>query len=163
MKTWVLAILALVLVAAWYVFRPEGFFINRYVNESFPSLDASTPAQAIETGTFHSVLHPTQGMATIYSLGGGRRILRFTHFSTANGPNVHVYMIAADDAKDNATVKHTTFIDLGSIKGNIGNQNYNLGPDVDLSKYHAVLLWCKRFRVNFGAAPLTPESALSHK
>jgi hypothetical protein len=52
---------------------------------------------------------------------------------------------------------------LGVIKGNIGDQNYILGPDVDLSKYRAVSVWCKRFSVNFGAARLTPDQAVSQK
>ena len=37
------------------------------------------------------------------------------------------------------------------------------GPDVDLSKYRTVSVWCKRFSVNFGAAPLTPDHTLSRK
>jgi Electron transfer DM13 len=75
----------------------------------------------------------------------------------------NVYMVAADDAKDNASVERAGFIDLGSIKGNIGDQNYALGPDVELSKYRAVSVWCKRFSVNFGAAPLVENQAVSQK
>jgi hypothetical protein len=108
-------------------------------------------------------LHPTFGNATIYRLADGTRILRFTNFKTSNGPDVHVYMVAAGDAKDNATVLRAGFIDLGTIKGNVGDQNYTLRPDVDLSKYRAVSIWCKRFSVNFGAAPLTPEQAVSQR
>jgi hypothetical protein len=96
-------------------------------------------------------------------MGDGTRVLRFTNFSTSNGPDVHVYMVAADDAKDAASVLRAGFIDLGSIKGNIGDQNYTLGPDVDLSKYRAVSVWCKRFSVNFGTAPLMPSQAVSEK
>ena len=87
-------------------------------------------------------------------------MLRFTNFRTSNGPNVHVYLVAADDAKDNETVQRAGFIDLGPIKGNIGDQNYALASDVDLSKYRAVSIWCQRFSVNFGAAPLKPDQAV---
>jgi len=90
-------------------------------------------------------------------LADGTRVLRFTDFKTSNGPDVHVYLVAADDATDNESVTKAGFIDLGSIKGNIGDQNYTLGPDVDLSKYRAVSVWCKRFSVNFGAAPLSTD------
>jgi hypothetical protein len=68
-------------------------------------------------------------------------------------------MIAADDAKDSATVEKAGFVDLGVIKGNIGDQNYTLGSDLDLTKYRAVSIWCKRFSVNFGAAALRPTEA----
>jgi Electron transfer DM13 len=71
--------------------------------------------------------------------------------------DVHVYLVAADDATDNKSVMNARFIDLGSIKGNIGDQNYTLGSDVDLSKYRAVSVWCKRFSVNFGAAALSKD------
>lgn len=106
-------------------------------------------------------MHPTVGTATVYRFENGDRILRFTNFTTSNGPDVHVYLVAAVDAKDCATVEHADFIDLGRIKGNIGDQNYTLGRDLDLSKYQTVSIWCKRFAVNFGAAPLKTGKATS--
>ena len=72
-------------------------------------------------------------------------------------------MYELDDARDNASVERAGFIDLGSIKGNVGDQNYTLSPDVDLSKYRAVSVWCKRFSVNFGTAPLMPDRTMSPK
>ena len=92
-------------------------------------------------------------------MGDGTRVLRLTSFSTSNGPDVRVYMVAADDAKDVATVQQAGFIDLGVLKGNIGDQNYSLSSDLDLAKYRAVSIWCKRFSVNFGAAALRPTEA----
>jgi len=162
MKRWkiVVPVVVIVLFVAWYAFRPERLLINRRVQEKFPAAEnSSSNVQALESGSFHSILHPTQGTATIYRVGDGSRVLRFTNFSTSNGPDVHIYMVAADDANDAATVLHAGFIDLGSIKGNVGDQNYALGSDVDLSKYRAVSVWCKRFSVNFGTAPLRSDHA----
>jgi hypothetical protein len=153
----VLAVLAIALFAAWYAFQPERLVFNHRVNEGFPAGGGPSSAQVLESGTFYSVVHPTAGTATIYRLGNGDRILRFTSFSTSNGPNVHVYLVAADDAKDSGTVQSAASIDLGTIKGNIGDQNYPLGTDLDLSKYRTVSIWCKRFAVNFGAAPLRAD------
>jgi len=124
------------------------------VNEAMPNAQSSSSSQPLVSGQFYSILHPTAGTATIYQLGDGSRVLRFTNFSTSNGPDVHVYMVASDDAKDVATVQQAGFIDLGVIKGNLGDQNYTLGNDFDLAKYRAVSIWCKRFSVNFGAAAL---------
>jgi hypothetical protein len=121
------------------------------------------PDQALASGTFHSILHPTSGTATIYRAGDGNRVLRLTDFKTSNGPDVHVYMVAADDANDSTTVERAGFIDLGSMKGNLGDQNYAVGPDVDLTKYRAVSIWCKRFSVNFGTAPLVANQTISQK
>jgi hypothetical protein len=150
---------AVVILAAWYAFRPERLVVNRQVDEAMPATQASSQAQLLESGHFYSILHPTQGVATIYELGDGSRILRLTNFTTSNGPDVHVYMVASDDAKDAAIVQQAGFIDLGVLKGNIGDQNYQLVSDVDLSKYRAISIWCKRFSVNFGAAPLKPTAS----
>ena len=87
--------------------------------------------------------------------------LRLTNFETSNGPDVHVYLVAAEDAKDDATVKNAGFIDVASLKGNIGDQNYDLPANADLTKYRAVTIWCKRFSVNFGTAPLMNDSMQS--
>jgi hypothetical protein len=162
MKKWMkiaIPLVALVVLVAWYAFRPERLVVNRQVDEAMPSAQSGTPAQLLESGHFYSILHPTQGVATIYQLSDGGRILRLTNFTTSNGPDVHVYMVAAEDAKDAASVQQAGFIDLGVLKGNIGDQNYQLVSDVDLSKYRAVSIWCKRFSVNFGAAALKPTAA----
>jgi predicted alpha/beta hydrolase len=159
MKNWMkvaIPIVVVLVLVAWYVFRPERLVVNRYVDEAMPTTQSASSAQPLESGRFYSVLHPTEGTATIYQMGDGTRVLRFTSFRTSNGPDVHVYMVAANDAKDVATVEKAGFVDLGVIKGNIGDQNYSLGSDLDLGKYRAVSIWCKRFSVNFGAAALRP-------
>jgi hypothetical protein len=165
MKKWklVIPIAAVLAFLAWYAFRPERLVVNRRVDEAMPAAQESSSPQPLVSGQFYSILHPTAGAATIYRMGDGSRVLRFTGFSTSNGPDVHVYMVASDDAKDSASVLRSGFIDLGTIKGNIGDQNYTLTPAVDLSKYRAVSVWCKRFSVNFGAARLMPDQAVSEK
>src|SRR6202030_1908525 len=166
MKKWaklLIPVAVVVSLVACYAFRPERLVVNRRVNEALPTGQDGLSAQPLESGRFYSILHPTEGTATIFQMGDGTRILRLTSFSTSNGPDVHVYMVAADDAKDVATVQRAGFIDLGVLKGNIGDQNYSLGSDLDLAKYRAVSIWCKRFSVNFGAAALRPtETSLNH-
>ena len=149
-------IAAVVVLVAWYAFRPERLVINRHVDEAMPSAQGGSSLEPIVSGHFYAIAHPTKGTATIYRTGDGTRVLRLTSFHTSNGPDVHVYMVAADDAKDAAIVQQAGFIDLGVLKGNIGDQNYTLGSDLDLAKYRAVSIWCKRFSKNFGAAALRP-------
>jgi hypothetical protein len=165
MKTWTkvaIPVAVVVVLAGWYAFRPERLVVNRQVEEALPAAPG-TSAQPLESGRFYSILHPTEGTATIYQMGDGTRVLRFTSFHTSNGPDVHVYMVAADDAKDAGTVEKAGFVDLGVIKGNIGDQNYTLGSDLDLAKYRAVSIWCKRFSVNFGAAALRPTETSQNR
>lgn len=110
----------------------------------------------VATGTFHGAAHSTSGRATVYSEDNGATTLRLTHFKTSNGPNLHVLLIAATDAQDNDDFlkKGVERIDLGELKGNEGDQNYTVPAGTDLDKYRAVSIFCERFNVNFGAAPL---------
>jgi len=162
MKKWIRVAIPVAAVAAfvaWYAFRPERLVVNRRVAEALPTAQSGSLPQPLVSGQFYSIFHPTAGSATIYQMGDGTHLLRLTSFSTSNGPDVHVYMVAADDAKDVARVQQAGFVDLGVIKGNVGDQNYTLGSDLDLAKYRAVSIWCKRFNVNFGAAALRPTEA----
>jgi Electron transfer DM13 len=146
---------------AWYLFRPELLFVKKQVNEGFPSasmasaLENATPP--VLSGRFHSVAHETMGSAAIHELANGTRVLRLTGFQTSNGPDVHVYLVAAADAADADTVKKAGFIDLGSLKGTEGDQNYDVPAGVDLDKYRSATIWCARFGVNFATAPLVPS------
>lgn len=156
-KRIVLILAGVVLVAGlWSLFRPEKLFINKTVSEAMPAAAAASPSApaALVAGRFHSGAHETAGTATVYQTEPGKRLLRLTNFKTSNGPDVHVYLVAANDAADNDTVKKAGYLDLGSIKGNEGDQNYDLPSEADLAKYHAVTIWCARFNVNFGTAPL---------
>src|ERR671933_506343 len=116
---------------------------------------ASAAPKAIASGRFHSNAHETKGVATIYRLPDGKQVLRPTEFETSNGPDVHVYLVAAGDVNDKATVKRAGFVEVGALKGNRGDQNYDVPAGVDLTKYRTVTIWCRRFSVNFGSAPLT--------
>ena len=148
-----LLVLVVLGLGGWYLFRPERLFINQRVNEQFPT--ASAASNQLASGQFHSGAHETKGNAAVFQLADGKKMLRLTNFATSNGPDVHIYLVAAQDAKDNDTVKQAGFVDLGSLKGNIGDQNYDLPANADLVKYRAVTIWCKRFSVNFGTAPLS--------
>ncbi len=158
--------------ALWYLFRPEALVINKTVSESFPAAEhamssmtkapsamaAHEPVKVV-SGRFHSNAHKTDGLATIYRFSDGRRVLRLTEFATSNGPDVRVYLVAAGDAQDEAAANQTGVVDLGALKGNIGDQNYDVPVDLDLTKYRAVSIWCRRFSVNFGAAPLVEQTS----
>jgi hypothetical protein len=150
----------IVAVAGWYAFRPERLFINQRVSEQFPTVSAaSAQPLALASGQFHGVAHETKGSATVYQLPDGKKALRLTNFETSNGPDVVVYLIAAGDAGDADAVKNASPVLLGSLKGNVGDQNYDLPADVDLTKYKAVTIWCRRFGVNFGTAPLARQQS----
>ena len=80
--------------------------------------------------------------------------LNRNHVFDSNGPDVRVYLIEAPDASDNATVTKSGYLELGKLKGNEGDQNYEIPAGTDLSKFTTVSIYCERFNANFGAAPL---------
>jgi hypothetical protein len=107
---------------------------------------------SLSAGSFTSGAHETTGTATIYKLDDGSRVLRLTGFTTSNGPKVHV--ILADHEITGNDVEDAKSVDLGDLKGNTGNQNYEIPANVDLKDVKAVAIYCERFHVNFGAATL---------
>jgi Electron transfer DM13 len=154
----IIGVTVVALAIAWYAFRPELLFVNKTVSEEFPGGPAMASIEkgpiAVTKGNFKGLAHETKGLASIYQLADGKRTLRLSEFATSNGPDVHVYLVAAPDAKDNETVTKAGFIRIGDLKVNMGDQNYDLPADVDLNKYRAVTIWCRRFGVNFATAPL---------
>lgn len=122
-----------------------------------PSASAQdTGAKTLATGTFHGKVHQTSGRATIYQQADGKLVLRLTSFKTSNGPDVHVILIAAKDAEDDANFlkNNTPKVELGKLKGNEGDQNYEVPVGTDLTKFQTVSIYCERFNANFGTAPL---------
>lgn len=175
---------AVVLAVVLLVFEPQTLFIDTRVDDAFPGAaadtatpeapattaseamaesDRPTPSPAPEatmsepvalvSGDFVSRDHGTTGVATVYELAGGDRVLRLEDLATDNGPDLKVYLsTAAPDAPSGDF--DADFVDLGVLTGNLGNQNYDVPADVDLSRFRSVVIWCDRFDVPFGAAPL---------
>ena len=156
-KWWIGALAIVALVGGWAAFRPERLWIDQTVNESLGGVQTAMASthepMTVASGTFHNGAHDTKGTATLYRLADGKRVLRLTGFETSNGPDVQVYLVKAMDAMDNDTVKQAGFVNLGALKGNVGDQNYDVPTDLDLGQYRAVTIWCRRFGVNFGTAP----------
>jgi pentapeptide MXKDX repeat protein len=113
-------------------------------------------AKTLETGKFHGQVHATSGRATVYQGEDGKLVLRLPNFKTSNGPDVHVILVATKDAMDDANFlkDNTEKVELGKLKGNEGDQNYEIPAGTDLTKFRTVSIYCERFNANFGAAPL---------
>jgi pentapeptide MXKDX repeat protein len=113
-------------------------------------------AKTLFTGKFHGKVHATSGRATVYQEEDGKQVLRLTNFKTSNGPDVHVILVATKDAMDDANFlkDNTEKLELGKLKGNEGDQNYEIPAGTDLTKFRTVSIYCERFNANFGAAPL---------
>ena len=144
------------LLGGWFAFRPEKLFLNETVNEVVPTA-SSANTKLLSDGSFTSYAHETKGAALISEVDG-KLILSLKDFNTSNGPDVHVYLVKGDNPDQNS-VNKSGFLDLGVIKGNQGNQNYELPAGTNLDEYGSVAIWCKRFSVDFGGATLAKKTS----
>ena len=151
-------------VVGWALFRPELLFVNKTVNEALPvalTTSANAPqTQELAAGMFVSGAHETKGTATVLQVDGGRRVLRLTGFETSNGPDVRVLLVSGMDITGSDAVKNAQRVELGKLKGNVGDQNYDIPAAVQLDKYQSVVIWCNRFGVNFGSATLMTSTMM---
>jgi hypothetical protein len=115
-----------------------------------------TGPTTLTRGSFRSLEHATSGAAVVLEVADGSRFLRLEDLRTSNGPDLRV--ILSDRAPSNSWYGYADgdHVDLGGLKGNVGSQNYAIPAEVDLSRYRSALVWCRRFTVGFGVAPLTP-------
>lgn len=95
--------------------------------------------------------HQGSGTATIYE-SGGQRVLRLENFMVTNGPDLQVYLAASTRPTRRDDLGE--YVDLGALKGNQGNQNYEIPADVDLDSYNSVVIYCEPFHVVFSTATL---------
>ena len=123
--------------------------------ESEGAMPPDMPAEpkALATGSFIDIdpIHGAVGSATIYELPDGGRVLRFEDFKSKNGPDLHVYLSTEAPTSTFAGLGEAE-VHLGALKGNVGNQNYAIPADIDLSQYRSVVIYCVPFKVVFSTA-----------
>ena len=163
----------LVVVLVW--FQPQKLLIDERVDDAAPTASRSTlappispsgqpaapsttapaAAQAVDValGRFVSLDHGTTGSVRVLRLEGGRRVVRLERLDTDNGPDLYLYL-SATPAGGSEQAFDDDFVSLGRLKGNKGDQNYELPSGTDLARYRSVVIWCDRFNSAFGAADL---------
>jgi hypothetical protein len=173
-----LAVVAVGLAA----FQPWKLFTDTRVDEALPSASAvattapeasvaassrssspsSSPSSAqapsapavLGRGSFRSFEHRTTGTALVLRLADGSQVVRLQDLATSDGPDVHVWLARAP-----ATATEDAFppghVELGRLKGNLGNQNYAVPRGVDPLAFTSVVIWCERFSVAFAAATVS--------
>ena len=112
-------------------------------------------AVKIKTGSFRDQdsFHKGSGQADIYRGPDGSYLLRVEEFRVTNGPDLHVFLSPHPNpqSRDQVTAGH---VDLGKLKGNIGNQNYPIPESTDIESLQSVVIYCVPFRVIFSVASL---------
>ena len=137
--------------AFWYLASP--LWIDRQVAED---ATAAQTASVLARGAFQGAdaVHKGRGQATLFAGSDGGRLLRLTDFEVTNGPDLEVWLVGEADITSAEDVLNSEYLPLGQLKGNIGDQNYGIPADADLSKYGSVVIWCEQFSVLFATASL---------
>jgi hypothetical protein len=138
----------LLTAAAAGAYLGRSQFVDDVVRER---VVAVSPAHALlATGSFEPVAHSAGGTARVIRTPEGR-VLTLTGFEVSNGPDLRVYVVAGPARSEDEVDE---FEDLGALKGNKGNQQYDFPKGIDLDRPHTVVIWCRAFSVNFARASL---------
>lgn len=136
-----------IFVLVW--FQPQKLFFDTTVSEQLDGV-----ATTLAAGPFAGLSHDAAGTAQLVALEDGTRYLRFAEdFRVENGPDLVVWLSAAP-AGGEASAHTEDFVLFGTLKGNVGSQNYELPAGIDLERYRTAVVWCRRFNVGFAAAPV---------
>ena len=117
-----------------------------------PEVITETP-QEVAKGDWRSLEHATTGKASLIKLPGGGHSVQFASLDTSDGPDLYVYLSPHDSGSPEKTFGEG-FTSLGKLKGNRGDQVYEIPAGVDVSGIRSVVIWCKRFSAGFAVAPL---------
>ena len=115
-----------------------------------------TTAVKIKSGNFRDAdrFHRGSGQAAIYRSPDGSRLLRLENLNVTNGPDLHVVLTPHESPDSRGEVKVDGYVDLGKLKGNKGDQNYDIPAHVDIDIQGSVVIYCEPFAVVFNVATL---------
>ena len=98
--------------------------------------------------------HKGSGTATIYRGADGSHLLRLENLDVTNGPDLRVILSPGQNPQGRDEVSAPGYIELGKLKGNMGNQNYEIPDGMEVSSFGSVVIYCKAFHVLFSVASL---------
>ena len=171
MVKWILGAVVLVVVAAGlWAFEPWRLFTSSEVDEDRPTSRITDSATVEPTGTptqppaadvtlaegeFEDAEHGTSGHVEILQLADGRRFVRFEDLASSDGPDLHVWITDQKSGGDWGSYDDGRYVKLGELKATHGNQNYEIPASAKLDGLRSVVIWCDRFNVAFGTAPVS--------
>ena len=131
--------------------------INMDTVEPMPA--EMTEAMVLASGKFRDgdSFHKGSGDVNLYRLANGDVILRFEGLSVTNGPDLHVLVSMHPDPMTKGELRDAGYSTLGQLKGNRGDQNYEVPSSVDPDSIGSVIIYCMPFHVIFSVAPLTDQ------
>lgn len=169
------AVAVLLAVALW-AFEPWRLWTSSEVDEARPgsstrastspapsgspsASSSSSPSTApadrtLARGEFEDAEHETSGIAEVIELADGRRFVRLEGLASSDGPDLHVWLTDRPSGGKWGSYDDGRAVRLGELKATHGNQNYEIPAGTELAGLRSVVIWCDRFNVAFGTAPV---------
>ena len=119
-------------------------------------MGAMDEAAVLASGEFRDgdSFHKGSGDVALYKLAGGDHVLRFENLDVTNGPDLRVLLSPHADPMSKSELNDAGFELLAKLKGNKGDQNYEIPADIDVESVNSVIIYCYPFKVIFSVAPL---------
>lgn len=167
-------IVAVIAVVALLLFEPWRAFTSSELNEPSP-IGASTKSgemtgapmtgapmsgersgpKLLSEGRFASQEHETSGKAVLIERPDGSRVLRIEGLASSDGPDLHIWLSEAKAGlEDWGAYDDGRYVALGELKATHGSHNYEVPASAEPDGLSSVVIWCDRFNVAFGSAPL---------
>lgn len=166
----VVAAVLVVGVGAW-LFQPWRILTSSTADEAVPTAtsgadqtESATPVdkptatptdRELGAGTFVDAEHATSGKVRLLELADGRRFVRIEGLASSDGPDLHVWLSDRPSGGDWGSYDDGRYVALGDLKATHGNQNYEIPAGADLAGLKSVVIWCDRFNIAFGTAPIS--------
>ena len=172
MVKWMVGAVVLVILAVGlWAFEPWRVFTSSEIDEPVPTVaeepsasaepDVTSPAPVpvpdpveLGSGAFENAEHETSGRARVIELADGSRFVRIEDLASSDGPDLHVWVTDQPSGGDWGSYDDGHYVRLGELKATHGNQNYEIPAAADLDGLRSVVIWCDRFNVAFGSAPV---------
>lgn len=180
--TWIAA-LAVIVVAAvgLWAFQPWRLFTSTEVDEDLPTASQQSDTEGDDTadereeedapepepdpepdpepvvlaeGEFVTQEHETSGAVSVLELEDGSRHVRIEDLASSDGPDLYIWLTDQEAGGDWFKYRDGRYVDLGALKGTHGDANYEIPADADIEGMTSVVIWCDRFSVAFGSAPV---------
>ena len=120
-----------------------------------PPLPGMAGAKILDRGTVYDVDKKGKGTVVVYQLGDGSRVLRLEDFYVSINSDLEIRLSPLPAPKTTVEAVSAPFKPLAPLKATVGSMNYPIPPEIDITKFHSIVIWCELTHNAYAAAGLT--------
>jgi hypothetical protein len=119
-----------------------------------PAPAALASARLLGTARMHDVDKDGEGTAKLYELPNGNRMIRLEDFFVSINSDLELRLSESPDPKTTDDAVKAPFKLVSELKATVGNMNYEVPNDIDVSRYKSIVIWCEITRNAYAAASI---------